>query len=247
MIKKTRPPVGLSVIIPVYNEEEAIGPLLEELREVLAQLPLRWEVVVVDDGSTDRTQEAIREQSADFPEERLRLVPLERNSGQTAAFDAGFKSCRGEIIVTMDGDGQNDPHDIPQLLERLDGYDAAYGVRADRRDSWLRHVSSQIANGVRNWILHTRYRDVGCSLKAFRRQTIEELPLYQGLHRFFPNLLEMRGYRGIEVEVSHRPRERGRSKYSSVGRAIPALLDCLMVRRMQTRRLRYRMEEEERR
>ena len=234
----------LSVVIPVYNEEENLRPLWEELRGVLDGLGLAFEAVFVDDGSRDRSAEIIRGfREAD---RRVRLVRLKANAGETAATDAGFKAARGTWIVVMDADLQNDPRDIPALLSHLDTWDAATGWRVKRGegDGWLRRVSSRVANGVRNRLSDEAIQDSGCTFRAFRRECLRDLVLYRGFHRFIPTLLKMRGYRVLEVPVSHRPRRFGRSKYGVMNRAFIAFADLLVVRWMKSRVLRYEVAED---
>ena len=233
----------LSVVIPVYNEEENLRPLWEELRGVLDGLGRAFEVVFVDDGSRDRSAEIIRGfREAD---RRVRLVRLKANAGETAATDAGFKAARGTWIVVMDADLQNDPRDIPALLSHLDTWDAATGWRVNRGegDNWLRRVSARVANGVRNRLSDEAIQDSGCTFRAFRRECLRDLVLYRGFHRFIPTLLKMRGYRVLEVPVSHRPRRFGRSKYGVMNRAFIAFTDLLVVRWMKSRILRYEVAE----
>ncbi len=233
----------LSVVIPVYNEEENLPHLWLELREVLEPLGLVFEVVFVDDGSRDRSAELIRGfREAD---RRVHLVRLKVNAGETAATDAGFKASRGRWVVTMDADLQNDPHDIPALLSHLDRWDAVTGWRVNRGegDSSVRRISSRIANRVRNGISDESIQDSGCTFRAFRRECLRELVLYRGFHRFIPTLLRMRGYRVIEVPVRNRPRRFGRSKYGVLNRVFVATADLLVVRWMKNRLLRYEVAE----
>jgi glycosyltransferase involved in cell wall biosynthesis len=235
--------VDLSVVIPVYNEEENLPHLWPELRAVLESLGPAFEVVFVDDGSRDRSAELIRELREADP--RVRLVRLKANAGETAATDAGFKTARGRRVVTMDADLQNDPHDIPLLLSHLDRWDAVTGWRANRGDgdTVLRRVSSQVANRVRNWISDESIHDSGCTFRAFRRECLRGLVLYRGFHRFIPTLLRMRGYRVIEVPVRNRPRRYGESKYGVLNRVFVATTDLLVVRWMKSRLLRYEVAE----
>lgn len=236
--------VDLSVVIPLYDEEENLPPLWEELRGVLDGLGLAFEVVFVDDGSRDRSAEIIRGfREAD---RRVRLVRLKANAGETAATDAGFKSARGTWVVVMDADLQNDPRDIPALLCHLDTWDAVAGWRVKRGegDGWLRRVSSRVANGVRNRLSDESIQDSGCTFRAFRRECLRDLVLYRGFHRFVPTLLKMRGYRVLEVPVNHRPRRFGRSKYGVMNRAFIAFTDLLVVRWMKSRVLRYEVAED---
>jgi dolichol-phosphate mannosyltransferase len=236
--------VDLSVVIPVYNEEENLPHLWPELRDVLEPLGLAFEVVFVDDGSRDRSAEVIRHLREGDP--RVRLVRLKANAGETAATDAGFKAARGRRVVTMDADLQNDPHDIPVLLAQLDRWDAVSGWRTDRGDgdSLVRRVSSRVANRTRNWISDESIQDSGCTFRAFRRECLRGLVLYRGFHRFIPTLLKMRGYRVIEVPVRNRPRRFGRSKYGVLNRVFVATADLLVVRWMKNRLLRYEVAED---
>ena len=234
----------LSVVIPVYNEEESLAPLWAELAGVLDGLGVTVEVIFVDDGSRDRSAEIIREFREADP--RVRLVRLKANAGETAATDAGFKAARGRRIVVMDADLQNDPRDIPNLLAQLDRWDAVTGWRVERGagDPWLRRVSSRVANRVRNALSDETIQDSGCTFRAFRRECLRGLVLYRGLHRFIPTMLKMRGYRVIEVPVNHRPRRFGRSKYGLLSRAAVSCADLLAIRWMQRRLLRYEVVED---
>jgi dolichol-phosphate mannosyltransferase len=236
--------VDLSVVIPVYNEEENLPHLWPELRGVLEPLGLTFEVVFVDDGSRDRSAEVIRHVRETDP--RVRLVRLKANAGETAATDAGFKAARGRLVVTMDADLQNDPHDIPALLAQLDRWDAVSGWRIDRGegDSLVRRISSRVANRTRNWVSDESIQDSGCTFRAFRRECLRGLVLYRGFHRFIPTLLKMRGYRVIEVPVRHRPRRFGRSKYGVLNRVFVATADLLAVCWMKNRLLRYEVAED---
>jgi glycosyltransferase involved in cell wall biosynthesis len=233
----------LSVVIPVYNEEENLPLLWAELREVLETLRLAFEVVFVDDGSRDRSAEIIRGFRETDP--RVRLVRLKANAGETAATDAGFKAAGGRLVVTMDADLQNDPHDIPALLARLDRWDAVTGWRVNRGegDRLLRRISSRVANRARNWLSDESIQDSGCTFRAFRRECLRGLVLYRGFHRFIPTLLRMRGYRVVEVPVRNRPRRFGRSKYGVLNRVFVATADLLVVRWMKNRMLRYEVAE----
>jgi dolichol-phosphate mannosyltransferase len=236
--------VDLSVVIPVYNEEDNLPHLWPELRSVLEPLRLGFEVVFVDDGSRDHSAELIRGFRDADP--RVRLVRLKTNAGETAATDAGFKAARGRLVVTMDADLQNDPHDIPTLLAHLDRWDAVTGWRVDRGDgdSVVRRASSWVANRARNWISEESIQDSGCTFRAFRRECLRGLVLYRGFHRFIPTLLRMRGYRVIEVPVRNRPRRFGQSKYGVLNRVFVATLDLLVVRWMKDRLLRYEVAED---
>ena len=238
------PAPDLSVVLPVYNEEESLAPLCAELREVLDGGGLDYEIVFVDDGSRDRSAEIIRGLRERSP--RVRLIRFKANAGETAALDAGFKAARGRWVVSMDADLQNDPHDIPHLLSYLDRWDAVTGWRARRGDgdSLVRRVSSRIANRIRNVVTGEDIQDSGCTFRAFRRECLKNLVLYRGFHRFIPQLLRMQGYRVVEVAIGHRPRRFGQSKYGVMNRAAVAFADLLVVRWMQDRLLRYEVAED---
>lgn len=231
----------ISIVIPAFDEQECLADCVREVRDALLQTERRFEIIVVDDGSTDGTRETLRRLKADVPE--LRALLLARRCGQTAAMDAGFRHARGEIVITLDADGQNDPADIPALLERIEEWDVVCGVRAERADNLLRRISSRIANGVRNRLTGERIADTGCTLKAFRKSFLDRVTLFEGMHRFLPTLLRMAGARVTEIPVRHRPRLRGRSKYNVRNRVFRSFRDLLAVRWMQKRRLDYTIEE----
>ncbi len=223
--------ISLSVIIPVYNEAENIRPVLEGLQAALEAWPGAHEIVFVDDGSTDRTLEELKR--AQESNARIRIGHFRRRLGQTAALAAGFHLAQGRAVVTLDGDLQNDPAEIPRLVAMLVEWDAVCGIRTARQDSWWKRVSSRIANGFRNWVTGDNIVDTGCTLKAYRRECLERLELYRGLHRFLPTLLKMRGYRVAQVPVSHRPRLHGTTKYGTWGRLTKGLADVWAVRWMK--------------
>jgi dolichol-phosphate mannosyltransferase len=228
---------SLSVVIPVYNEAENIHPLVEQLRVALAGWAGPVEFLFVDDGSTDGTLDELRQaQAADG---RIRIAHFRRNLGQTAAMAAGFRLAQGWAVVTLDGDLQNDPAEIPRLAALLKDWDVVCGVRAPREDNWWKRISSRLANRFRNWATRDDIIDTGCTLKAFRRESLERLELYQGMHRFLPTLLKMRGCRVTQVPVSHRPRLHGRTKYGTWGRLVKGLADVWAVRWMQKNRIDF--------
>lgn len=237
-----REAVDLSIVIPVYNERDNLEPLLREILASLGGLGRTYEVLMVDDGSTDGSEEVLRRLKAGHP--CLRVVRFARNAGQTAAMDAGFRRARGDVIVTLDADLQNDPVDIPRLLGEMSGWDAIVGVRAVRRDNLVRRVSSRVANYVRNRLSDESISDTGCSLKAYRRNALQRLVLYDGMHRFLPTLLKMEGFRVREMPVGHRPRAHGRSKYGISNRLVPSFVDLLAVRWMKRRKLRYEVKDD---
>ena len=229
-------------MVPAYNERENLAPLLAEIAAALSGR--RYEVIVVDDGSTDGTLEALKTLRRQHPQ--LRIIAFERNAGQTAAFAAGFRAAAAPIVVTLDADLQNDPADIPKLVETLQrtGVTAVAGYRANRRDTSWKRLQSRIANGVRNRLNGEVIRDTGCSLKAFRTDAVRDLPLFSGMHRFLPTLIKMQGGSVSEVPVGHRPRQHGVTKYGMWNRVWRSLVDAFAVRWMQRRALRYRVREE---
>jgi glycosyltransferase involved in cell wall biosynthesis len=238
----TRAPLDLSIVIPVYNERDNLAPLLSEITAALGPSGLRWEVLFVDDGSRDGSDAVLRELRAG--DARVRVVRFARNAGQTAAMEAGFRRARGPAVVTLDADLQNDPADIPRLLHELQGWDAVVGVRRQRRDNFVRRVSSRVANFVRNKLSDETITDTGCSLKAYRKAALDRLVLYNGMHRFLPTLLKMEGFRVTETPVGHRLRRHGDSKYGIRNRLLPSFLDLLAVRWMKKRKLRYEVKDE---
>lgn len=223
------PTPGLSVVIPLFDEVESVPLLVRELGAVLDDLPHSAEIVVVDDGSTDGSFEALV--AAQAAEPRLRIVRLARNYGQTAALAAGIAHAHGELLVTMDADRQNDPRDIPGLLAALgDGVDLVNGWRVDRQDPWLtRRLPSRLANALISLVTGTHLHDYGCTLRVMPTALARELPLYGELHRFIPALAAGAGGRVVEIPVRHRPRTAGRSKYG-LGRTLRVVLDLLTVK-----------------
>jgi glycosyltransferase involved in cell wall biosynthesis len=218
----------LSVVVPLYDEEENIDAVMTELLDVLDGLEPSSEIVLVDDGSRDRT--AILARVWCHRDPRVRLIEFRRNFGQTAALAAGFEHARGDVIVAMDGDQQNDPHDIPRLLEKLDeGYDVVSGWRRDRQDALLlRKIPSAAANRLISSVTGTRLHDYGCTLKAYRSDVLHNLRLYGDQHRFIPALSQIVGARVTELPVNHRPRVRGHSKYG-ISRTVRVMLDLVTV------------------
>lgn len=225
--------VELSLVAPVYNEEASLEPLYRRVVEVFGASS-RWELVLVDDGSTDRSPQVMKELR--HRDARVRCVFFARNCGQTTAMRAGILHARAALIATLDADLQNDPVDLPAMLELLGAHDAVVGYRLKRNDDFVRRASSKIANGVRNWLSQDSIRDTGCSLKVFRASAIREVPLhFEGMHRFLPTLLRYYGYSVIEHPVSHHPRRAGVSKYGVGNRALRAFRDLLAVRWMRSR------------
>ncbi len=242
MTETRTPDCALSLVVPVYNERDNLAILHAEITTALAGHGQAFEILFVDDGSTDGSDAEIRRLRVTDP--RVRLVALARNSGQSAAMDAGFRRARGPVVVTLDADLQNDPADIPRLLEALEGWDAVVGRRVRRHDTFARRASSRIANAIRNRLSDENIADTGCSLKAFRREALDRVVLFEGMHRFLPTLLRIEGCRVREVPVGHRPRVRGASKYRIANRLVPAFADLLAVRWMKRRKLRYEVKDD---
>jgi dolichol-phosphate mannosyltransferase len=232
-------PPHLSVVAPAFDEEECIDAFVEETCGVLDGLGLIYELICVDDASSDGTPERLAALRARFP--RLRPVRLERHGGQSAALAAGVRLTRGRIIVLMDADLQNDPADIAGLLAQVEGPaspDCAAGVRAVRRDRWLRRTSSRVANWIGWVVTGDPFRDAACGLKVCRADVLKRVPFFRGAHRFVPHLVRAMGGLVVEVPVNHRPRPRGRSKYGhGLGRALVAWRDAFGVRWLKDRAL----------
>ena len=236
-----QPGPRLSVVVPVYNEAGSLPQLHEELLEVLEREAGGFELIYVDDGSRDKSQAVLR--SLRKGDHRVRLICLRHQAGQTAALAAGFEEAKGEILVPLDGDLQNDPADIPMLVARLDdGFDLVAGWRKDRRDGWLvRRIPSIIANRLISWVTGVSVHDTGCTLKAFRMSLMKDRALYGEQHRYLPALFAGTGARVTEMVVHHRPRRYGESKYG-IGRTLRVLLDMLtvtMISSFSQRPLRY--------
>jgi len=227
---------AVSVVVPLYNEEENVPILQAELTAGLAGLD--YEIVFVDDGSNDRTVERIA------PNARIRVLRFEKNGGQSAAMYAGLHFARGETVVLIDGDLQNDPADIPKLLAEIKrGADLVCGYRLQRKDTFVKRATSRVANFVRSRFAKDGVRDTGCTLKAMRRECIQTLVPFKGMHRFIPALVKGAGYRLVEVPVNHRPRKFGLSKYGLGNRAIRATVDMFGVRWLLSRRLHYKVRD----
>ena len=227
--------VTLSVVIPVKNEEENIQHLCEELFSVLKEIDEPFEVVIVDDGSTDGTLPLLEKLSSQSKE--LRFLSFDKNYGQTAAFLAGFRAAMGEWVITLDGDGQNDPHDIPKLLTLRNEADLVVGRRKKRKDSLSKRVISRVANAVRSRLCDDGVDDTGCSLKLFRKSALQQIKLFRGMHRFFPALFRMEGFRVLQVDVNHRPRLKGKSNYNIFNRSLNPIIDLLAVWWMRKRKV----------
>jgi glycosyltransferase involved in cell wall biosynthesis len=227
--KPLKKPPAVSIVVPVYNEEESVQPLYEKIRDACSRLARPYEIVFVDDGSRDRTFEILKCIHGD--DDAVKVVRFRRNFGQTAAMAAGFGQASGELIVSMDGDLQNDPADIPMLLGKLDeGYDVVCGWRKERKDKLIsRRIPSVIANWLIGRVTGVRIHDNGCSLKAYRAATIKNVVLYGELHRFIPAMATLTGARIAEIVVNHHPRRFGQSKYG-IARVWRVALDIVTVK-----------------
>ena len=226
--------LDISVVIPVYNEEDNLGPLMEELETALAKTGKTFEVICVNDSSTDSsltTLKTLRGSRA-----WLRIIDHSVNSGESAGEATGFQFARGRIVITMDADMQMDLADIPAFLEALKpGVDAVCGIRAKRQDDFVRRMSTKIANAYRNWITGDSISDAGCTYRAIRCEALKEVPVFNGMHRFLPTMLRYQGYRVEEIFINHRPRTRGVSKYGVGNRLWRGIKDCLGMRWYRSR------------
>lgn len=233
----------ISLVVPVYNEEGNLDALTAEVHAAMAGVSRTWELLFVDDGSTDGSLEVIRALAA--ASDRVRYIALAKNCGQSAAFLAGFREAAGDIIITLDADLQNDPADIPAMLRvyGTNGVTMVVGWRAERKDSFAKRVASRFGNAVRNRLARETIRDTGCSLKIMRKDMLRAIPAFNGMHRFFPTLLRLEGAVVAEVAVNHRPRRSGASKYGIWDRAWKTLPDLLAVRWLQSRHITCAVKE----
>jgi len=227
--------IDVSIVIPVRNEEDSIPVLFEEIYETMMKTDFTWECIWIDDGSTDDSFSRLKDLNGKNPGQHC--IRFKKNYGQSAALSAGFRFAKGRVIATLDGDLQNDPKDIPRLIETL--YDSEVqmvnGYRRSRNDSLIRRISSRIANGFRNRVTRSDIKDVGCSMRVFYREVVDGIPVFKGMHRFLPTLASINGYRSIEVPVVHRKRKYGKTKYGIHDRLWVGIADTLAVRWMQNR------------
>jgi dolichol-phosphate mannosyltransferase len=231
-----------SVVIPMKNEEGNIANLLNELEPVMHKLQQPWELLCIDDGSTDRTLPLLKELTK--TKSYLRLLVFDKNYGQSSAFDAGFRQAKGEFIITLDGDCQNDPNDIPKLVALMDNCDLACGCRDKRNDPLLKKAISFFANKVRSRFCKDGMRDTGCSLKVYRRACFDKIKMFHGMHRFLPALFKIEGFAIQQVSVNHRQRLKGKTKYNLFNRSFNTVADMFAVRWMYKRRLQYTIKKE---
>lgn len=231
-----------SIVIPIKNEEENIQDLLNELECVMNQTEKEFEVICIDDGSTDNSLQLLTHLKNCKP--YLKILSFHQNYGQTSAFDAGFKAAKGDFVITMDGDRQNDPHDIPRLLKEIEKYDLVCGQRVKRKDPFIKRVTSLLANFVRKRLCQDQIQDTGCSLKVYRTSSLRNIKLFHGMHRFLPALFMIEGYRIKEIPVNHRERVKGKTKYNFFNRSFNTIADMLAVRWMRKRHLNYKIQKE---
>ena len=233
----------LSLVVPAYNEEENLPALIQEVTRAMERVGRPWELILVDDGSKDASLSVMRALAGQQPQ--IRYISFAKNSGQSAAFGAGFQEARGKLIITLDADLQNDPADIPDMLSLLEQgtYDMVIGWRALRQDSAAKRWASRLGNAARNWLSHENIKDTGCSLKILRADIAKRLPMFTGMHRFLPTLMKMHGATVAEITVNHRPRLRGVSKYGIWDRARTTFFDLLAIRWMQARHVNYAIKE----
>lgn len=231
-----------SIIIPIKNEEENIKDLVNELEPVMENLRQKWELICVDDGSTDSSllilQDLCKQKSY------MRILSFTRNFGQSAAFAAGFKAARGELVITLDGDRQNDPADIPKLTAAINDCDLVVGWRVNRKDTFQKKLISRLSNWVRSRLCHDGIHDTGCSLKVYRKEALASIKMYKGMHRFLPALFKIEGFRVKEIPVNHRERSKGTTKYFFFNRSIGPIMDMFVVRWMRSRALHHQIREE---
>jgi glycosyltransferase involved in cell wall biosynthesis len=232
----------LSIVVPVYNEQDNLRKLMQEIAAALDPQPINYEVVFVDDGSTDSSLAVLKELAAAYS--RLRYISFEQNRGQSAAFCAGFDEAQAGRVATMDADLQNDPADLPAMYTLYEqGHDMVIGWRAKRRDVWIKRIASKIANAIRNRLTRESVRDTGCSLKIMDTSMVRSIPRFNGMHRFLPTLMKMQGASVAETKVNHRPRLEGVSKYGTWDRAVAGAYDLFGVRWLQSRHFSYKIRE----
>jgi len=219
--------IKLSIILPVYNEEENVLVIYEELKSVLDKINKNYEIIFIDDGSTDKTFEVLEKLHKKNP--KVKIIKFRKNFGQSAALQAGFDNCRGEIVVSMDSDLQNNPRDIPKLIEKLDeGCDCVCGWRHKREDSFSKKVLSKIASLMRRPLIGTDLHDFGCTFRVYKKDCVKELELYGEMHRYIPPMLRWKGFRVSEMEVNHRKRLHGKTKYNCK-RVMKGFVDMINV------------------
>ena len=230
--------VKYSIVIPMKDEEGNVKPLIEEIEPIMHSLNDGWELICIDDGSVDKTLSILNELSSEKP--YLKTIVFDRNYGQSSAFDAGFRSARGEYVITLDGDRQNDPSDIPRMIKMAHQFDLVCGIRKKRRDKWLKRAISYWANTVRSRFCGDGVQDTGCSLKIYRKSCLNKIKMYHGMHRFLPALFKIEGFSVGQLPVNHRERDQGKTKYNFLNRSFNTVSDMFAVRWMRKRQLNYK-------
>lgn len=234
--------IKYSIVIPLKDEEDNIEDLLQEVDTAMASLNEPWEIICIDDGSTDNTRGLLQKSSK--TKKHLKVISFTRNFGQSSAFDAGFKSALGDYVITLDGDRQNDPADIPKMVAAAQHADLVCGIRAKRKDPVIKRLTSLIANSIRKRLCDDGVQDTGCSLKIYRRSCLQKIKMYQGMHRFLPALFKIEGFKVAEIPVNHRERTRGKTKYNFFNRSFNTIADMFAVRWMNKRQLRYTIKKD---
>lgn len=234
--------IKYSVVIPLKNEESNVVDLINELEPIMDHLGEPWELICINDGSTDKTYALLLEMM--LSKKYLRVISFDRSYGQSSGFDAGFRAAKGEYVITMDGDLQNDPADIPKLIHEQDNADLICGRRVNRKDTLTKKITSKIANFIRSRICRDGVNDTGCSLKLYRKSCLDKIRMYHGMHRFLPALFTIEGFRVKEVPVNHRERLRGKTKYNFLNRSFNTIADLFAVNWMRKRRLHYKIEKQ---
>jgi len=231
----------ISYVVPVFDEEENVLPLYKEICRVSEKIGKEYEIILVDDCSRDNSLTVIKELAE--KDSRLKFIAFEKNTGQSAALYAGFQRASGDVIITMDADLQNDPADLPEMIEYYGEYDMINGWRHQRKDTFAKKIASRFGNAVRNSVINEEIHDTGCSLKVMRASMLKKIKMYKGLHRFLPALMRLEGAKVKEVKVNHRARVHGVSKYTNLKRAKEAFYDLICVRWMQKRYLDIQIRE----
>jgi glycosyltransferase involved in cell wall biosynthesis len=230
-----------SVVIPIKNEAGNIEDLIHELEPVMESLGQCWELLCINDGSSDSSGSILKE--LDGKKKYLRVISFDKNYGQSSAFDAGFRLAKGEFVITLDGDRQNDPRDIPKMVDAISDCDLVCGFRQKRKDTFIKRWISLLANQVRSRVCRDGVRDTGCSLKIYRRQALQKIKMFHGMHRFLPALFLNEGLRVKEIPVHHRERVKGKTNYNFWNRSLNTVADMLAVRWMHKRSLRYQIRD----
>ncbi|MCH9609824.1 MAG: Dodecaprenyl-phosphate galacturonate synthase [Chlamydiales bacterium] len=231
-----------SVVIPIHNEESNLKKLVEEIDLAMHSENKPWELLCVDDGSTDSSLLILQELCQTRP--YMRIFRFNKNFGQSSAFATGFKYAKGEWIITLDGDRQNDPADIPKLIAASKNADLVVGWRINRKDRWQKRIISRLSNYIRSRLCRDGVHDTGCSLKVYRKSALDQIKLYKGMHRFLPALFKIEGFTVKEIPVNHRKRTGGKSNYTFLNRSIGPIIDMFVVRWMRKRALRHQLREE---